>query len=91
MAAQEIQDDEAPNALAQESEGEEVRESMATGKLDAAMPDFTGMTLGQAVRAARRAGVDLAPEGSGIATAQSPKPGPVARGTLCRVSFKRGG
>jgi cell division protein FtsI (penicillin-binding protein 3) len=90
MAAEEVQDDESPSALAQEDEGED-QEAVTPGKPDAAMPDFTGMTLGQAVRAARRAGVELAPEGSGIATAQSPKPGPVVRGTLCRVSFKRGG
>jgi cell division protein FtsI (penicillin-binding protein 3) len=91
MAAEESQEDEAPKALAEDNESEDEHGSVTPGRLDAAMPDFTGMTLGQAVRAARRAGVELAPEGSGIATAQSPKSGPVARGTLCRVSFKRGG
>jgi cell division protein FtsI (penicillin-binding protein 3) len=60
-------------------------------KLDATIPDFTGMTLGQAVRAARRAGIELRPKGSGIAAAQTPAPGPVVRGTLCSVSFRNGG
>jgi cell division protein FtsI (penicillin-binding protein 3) len=91
MAAQECLDDEAASGLAQESQGEGEYQSVSPDNLDAAMPDFTGMTLGQAVRAARRAGVEVAPEGSGVATAQFPRPGPVARGTLCRVSFKRGG
>jgi stage V sporulation protein D (sporulation-specific penicillin-binding protein) len=60
-------------------------------KLDAAIPDFVGMTLGQAVRAARRAGVELVPEGSGIAATQTPAPGPGVRGMPCRVSFRNGG
>ncbi len=91
MAAEETQDDEALTAVAQAGEGEDEGEATTSEKLDASMPDFTGMTVGQAVRVARRAGVELVPEGSGIAAAQSPKPGPVARGTLCRVSFKHGG
>ena len=60
-------------------------------KLDAAIPDFVGMTLGQAVRAARRAGVELVPDGSGIAATQIPAPGPAVRGVPCRVSFRNGG
>jgi stage V sporulation protein D (sporulation-specific penicillin-binding protein) len=59
-------------------------------KLDAAIPDFVGMTLGQAVRAARRAGVELVPDGSGIAATQIPAPGPAVRGVPCRVSFRSG-
>jgi cell division protein FtsI (penicillin-binding protein 3) len=89
MTADESTDDDAGDAMAEDDGAED--EVVAPGKLDASMPDFTGMTLGQAIRAARRAGVELAPEGSGVATVQSPKPGPVARGTQCRVSFKRGG
>jgi hypothetical protein len=49
------------------------------------------MTLGQAVRAARRAGIEIRPKGSGIAAAQTPAPGPAVRGTLCAVSFRNGG
>lgn len=56
-----------------------------------ALPDFAGMTMGEAIRAARKAGVDLVPSGSGLAASQSPKPGQVAAGTVCRVSFQRGG
>jgi cell division protein FtsI (penicillin-binding protein 3) len=55
------------------------------------IPDFTGMSMGEAIRTARRAGIDLLPTGSGLATGQSPKPGPVSAGTLCRVSFQRQG
>jgi cell division protein FtsI (penicillin-binding protein 3) len=56
-----------------------------------AIPDFTGMSMGEAVRAARKAGVELFPAGSGLAVSQSPRPGPAAAGTVCRVSFQRGG
>jgi hypothetical protein len=55
------------------------------------VPSFLGMTLGEAIRAARMAGVELAPEGSGQAVAQSPSPGPRPRGAICRVSFRPGG
>jgi cell division protein FtsI (penicillin-binding protein 3) len=63
----------------------------AERKLDATIPDFVGMTLGQAVRAARRAGVELVPTGSGIAATQIPAPGAGVRGMPCRVSFRSGG
>jgi cell division protein FtsI (penicillin-binding protein 3) len=56
-----------------------------------AIPDFTGMSIGEAVRAAHKAGVELFPAGSGLAVGQSPRPGPAAPGTICRVSFQRGG
>jgi cell division protein FtsI (penicillin-binding protein 3) len=55
------------------------------------VPDFTGMAMGEAIRAARKAGVDLIPEGTGLATTQTPRPGPVPAGSVCRVSFQRGG
>jgi cell division protein FtsI (penicillin-binding protein 3) len=41
--------------------------------------------------AAHRAGVELFPTGTGLATSQSPRPGPGSAGTICRVSFQRGG
>jgi membrane peptidoglycan carboxypeptidase len=55
------------------------------------VPDFTGMSIGEAIRAARKAGIELIPSGSGLGVAQSPKPGLVGAGTVCRVSFQRGG
>jgi cell division protein FtsI (penicillin-binding protein 3) len=66
-------------------EGAEAAEELVS------VPSFVGMSMGQAIRAARQAGVELAPEGSGVAVAQNPAPGPVPRGALCRVSFRPGG
>jgi cell division protein FtsI (penicillin-binding protein 3) len=56
------------------------------------VPDFAGMSLGEAIHAARRSGVELAFDdvsggASGVAIKQKPSPGPAARGTLCRVAF----
>jgi cell division protein FtsI (penicillin-binding protein 3) len=56
------------------------------------IPDFTGMSMGQAIHAARRSGVELAfddPEGraTGVALRQRPAPGPAPRGAICRVAF----
>jgi hypothetical protein len=64
----------------------------AVEKID--VPDFTGMSLGQAIHAAHRSGVELAfddPEGraSGVALRQRPAPGPAWRGVVCRVAFGR--
>jgi cell division protein FtsI (penicillin-binding protein 3) len=58
------------------------------------VPDFVGMSLGQAIRAARRSGVELAfddPDGraTGVALRQRPAPGPAPRGVVCRVAFGR--
>jgi cell division protein FtsI (penicillin-binding protein 3) len=69
------------------AEGEGAEGTSATVQV----PSFLGMTLGEAIRAARLAGVELAPEGSGLAVAQSPSPGPRPRGAICRVSFRPGG
>jgi cell division protein FtsI (penicillin-binding protein 3) len=55
------------------------------------VPRFVGMTVGEAIRAARQAGVELIPEGSGTAVTQSPGPGRRPRGAICRVSFRPGG
>jgi cell division protein FtsI (penicillin-binding protein 3) len=71
------EDDEAPSA------------AMNNGPV--AFPDFTGMSMGEAIRAARKAGVELVPSGSGVAASQSPQPGPASAGTVCRVSFQRRG
>ncbi len=69
--------------------GESERATPTIGMV--AVPDFTGMSIGEAVRAAHKAGVDLFPAGSGLAVSQSPLPGPAEVGTVCRVSFQRGG
>jgi cell division protein FtsI (penicillin-binding protein 3) len=58
------------------------------------VPDFAGMSLGQAIHAARKSGIDLAfddPEGraTGVALRQRPAPGPAPRGVVCRVAFGR--
>jgi cell division protein FtsI (penicillin-binding protein 3) len=65
--------------------------TVATDGASLTVPDFTGMSMGEAIRAARKAGVDLIPTGSGIAAGQSPKPGLASAGAVCRVSFQRGG
>jgi cell division protein FtsI (penicillin-binding protein 3) len=52
------------------------------------VPDFTGMSLGEAITTANRAGLKLEVIGSGRAVAQSPGPGPSPTNTLCRVSFR---
>jgi hypothetical protein len=58
------------------------------------MPSFAGMTIGEAIRAARKSGVELAFDdasgtASGIVLAQQPPPGPSTRGALCRVALGR--
>ena len=58
------------------------------------LPNFTGMTIAEAIRAAHRSGVELAFDesrgaASGVAIQQRPAPGLVARGTLCRIAFGR--
>jgi cell division protein FtsI (penicillin-binding protein 3) len=58
------------------------------------VPDFSGLSLGQAIRAARKSGVELAFEdsdgrASGVALRQRPAPGPAPRGVICRVVFGR--
>lgn len=55
------------------------------------IPDFTGLSMGEAIGLARKTGVELLPEGSGIASTQTPSPGWAPRGALCRVSFRPGG
>lgn len=55
------------------------------------VPDFTGMGIGEVLAAARRAGLGLEVRGSGTAVAQSPGPGTVPAGTVCRVSLKPAG
>jgi cell division protein FtsI (penicillin-binding protein 3) len=51
------------------------------------IPDFTGMTMGEAITIAAQKNLRLDVSGSGIATSQSPGPDRVRRGTAVRVSF----
>jgi hypothetical protein len=56
------------------------------------IPNFAGMSLAEAIRAARRSGVELTFDemvspASGVAIKQKPGPGPATRGALCRVAF----
>jgi cell division protein FtsI (penicillin-binding protein 3) len=58
------------------------------------VPNFTGMSMGEAIRVARKSGVELAFDDgagstTGVAVRQKPAPGPAARGVLCRVAFGR--
>jgi cell division protein FtsI (penicillin-binding protein 3) len=51
------------------------------------VPDFTGMSMGAALTAARRAGLRLEVRGSGRAQLQSRRPGPAPRGAYVKVTF----
>ena len=58
------------------------------------VPNFSGLSVAEAIHVARRSGVELAFDdaagsGSGVAIKQKPGPGPAARGTLIRVAFGR--
>jgi cell division protein FtsI (penicillin-binding protein 3) len=92
-AVSEAPEEDEPEMATSEDQADPAEDGLSETqrKLDAAIPDFVGMTLGQAVRAARRAGVELVPDGSGIAATQIPAPGPAVRGVPCRVSFRNGG
>ena len=76
-----------------EGEGDEAvaEESGAAQPELVTLPSFAGMSIGEAIRAARRAGVELEVEGSGIAINQTPGAGARPRGSVCRVSFRPGG
>jgi cell division protein FtsI (penicillin-binding protein 3) len=56
------------------------------------VPDFTGMSMAEAVTAARRAHLQLDAHGSGRAVGQEPGPGPVSlhgdHGKMCHVQFR---
>ena len=62
--------------------GDEPRARYTTG-----LPDFRGMTLQEAIIAARRSRIALRVHGTGLATSQSLEPGPVAAGTTVDVQF----
>jgi cell division protein FtsI (penicillin-binding protein 3) len=95
VAAVEAEQGDSSDQLASVDEDSDADDEDKAGKADhavtVAVPDFTGMSMGEAVRAARKAGIELFPAGSGLAVSQSPRPGPATAGTVCRVSFQRGG
>jgi cell division protein FtsI (penicillin-binding protein 3) len=68
-------------------EAQPVVEDDSEGRPRPEVPDFAGMSVAEALQAARRVGLRLEIAGSGRATAQSPGPGTLRRGTVCRVSF----
>jgi len=74
-------------ALAEQDEAQNA--GSQPGSTEVILPDFTGMSIGEAIRAARRVGVVMVPSGGGLAASQTPRPGPVPAGTVCRVSFQR--
>ena len=58
------------------------------------IPNFAGMTVGEAIHAAHGSGIELAFDdatgtASGVVLAQTPSPGPSSRGALCRVALGR--
>ncbi|HEX9100618.1 MAG TPA: penicillin-binding protein [Polyangia bacterium] len=69
------------------SEGQPVVEDESEAKPKREVPDFAGMSMAEALQAARRAGVRLEVVGSGRATGQSPGPGALRHGAVCKVSF----
>lgn len=54
------------------------------------IPDFTGMSMAQAVSAAAAAGVRIEIEGSGRAVKQFPSPGRALKSITCRITFDPG-
>lgn len=56
---------------------------------DSEMPDFTGLTIRQALKKARANSIDLKVSGSGWAIQQYPRPGAALRGNrVCKVVFE---
>lgn len=57
-------------------------------QIDGGLPDFTGLTLAEAIDAADEAGVTLAPLGTGIAIMQDTPAGSAASGAVVQVLFE---
>jgi hypothetical protein len=51
------------------------------------IPDFAGMSVAQAIQAARAAGVKLEIDGTGRAVSQFPAAGRAVKSITCRVTF----
>jgi hypothetical protein len=74
-------------AAAGEPEPEPATDDAAEGGTESAVPDFTGMSMGQALAAARQYGLRLEVRGSGRGRTQSRRPGPAPRGAYVKVTF----
>jgi cell division protein FtsI (penicillin-binding protein 3) len=70
-----------------DSEAAPVEEEALNDAPGDTIPDFTGMSMAEALQTAKRAGLRLEVVGSGRATAQSPGPGALRRRLSCTVSF----
>ena len=57
-------------------------------KVTTGLPDFTGLTLAQAVDLADRSRVQLRAVGTGVAVLQDTQPGPVDAGSVVQVYFE---
>jgi cell division protein FtsI (penicillin-binding protein 3) len=82
----------APTVVESESsdDGEEdgyVAAAYDTSGETAEVPDFTGMSLFEALDAAKRSGLRLEVTGTGRASAQSPGPGEARKSGACKVVF----
>lgn len=60
----------------------------ARPRVTTGLPDFTGLTLAQAIDVAGRASVELRAVGTGVAVLQDIQPGPVESGQAVRVFFE---
>jgi hypothetical protein len=52
------------------------------------LPDFTGLTLAEALDVGERLKVRVRPQGTGIAVMQSVPPGPIEEGAVVDVLFE---
>jgi hypothetical protein len=81
--------DEAP-PIDSELDADEDLPPAGPGEDIVVIPDFTGMSVAQAVAAARAAGVKIDLEGSGRATKQFPAAGRAVKSIRCRITFDPG-
>jgi cell division protein FtsI (penicillin-binding protein 3) len=63
----------------------------AGGEAGREIPDFTGMSIGEALELARRLRLPVEVSGSGRAISQSPGPGPAEEGVSCQIHFAPSG
>jgi cell division protein FtsI (penicillin-binding protein 3) len=56
--------------------------------VEGGLPDFTGLTLAEAVDAAHEAEIDLRAVGTGVAVMQDTPPGPIEIGKAVTVYFE---
>lgn len=61
------------------------------GEAGREIPDFTGMSMGEALDLARRLRLPVEVSGSGHAISQSPGPGPAEEGVPCQIHFAPSG